>query len=244
LPIPQQAAFTILEIDRGSVEPNWLREQFSRRQIRRIQTHIKFGDYWYTANAQFKDLKEFTSQLARDNGLDLSPENAWRWLAQGGFIDEDLTVGAGGFNLVSIRSSSAFLTDLAADSPLEETNILRLDLAGAVREETAAYGEGRVVRSAAYLRNGKVLPLRGQFGILVQILQKESRLPAIVDMVDQMAKQRASDPAAMMFLSMLPEALEGMIRDGWVKATYDPRLPRAALRSASTGFRLNKDTAG
>src|SRR6202044_1119509 len=102
----QQAAYTILELDRKTLNPNWLKEQFGRRQKRRISTHISFADYWYAANAQFKDLKEFTAELAKANGLDLFPENAWRWLAQGGFIDEDLTVGAGGFNLLSIRSST------------------------------------------------------------------------------------------------------------------------------------------
>jgi len=237
----QQAAYTILECDRQTLDPGWLKEQFGKRQARRISTHISFADYWYTTNAQFKDLKEFTAELARANGLELSPDKAWRWLAQGGFIDEDLTVGAGGFNLLSIRSSAEFLTDLATDSPLEEKNVLVLDLAGATWQDGAAYAEGRVVKAPCYVREGKVLPLRGHFGVLVQLLQRESRLPQIVEMISQMAKQRSGDPAAMTFLSMLPEALEGMIRDGWIQASYDPKLPRARLVQQGTGFHLNRD---
>jgi len=238
----QQLAYTILEIDQETLDEKWLKQQFSRRQIQRIKTHIRFGDYWYTANAQFKDLKEFTAELAKSNGLEMTPEKAWAWLAQGGFIDEDLTVGAGGFNLLSIRSSRDFLTELATDSPLEENNVLTLDLKGATWQDGAAYWQGRVVKSPCYTREGKVLPLQGHFGVLVQLLQRESSLPNIVRMMEQMAVQHAGDPTAMTFLSMLPEALEGMIRDGWIRASYNPKLPLAQLFQQGTGFRLNKDT--
>ncbi|AIE87560.1 NAD(P)/FAD-dependent oxidoreductase [Fimbriimonas ginsengisoli] len=238
----QQCAYTILEIDRGELKREWLCEQFDRRQIRRIKTHIRFGDYWYTANSQFSDLKDFTAELARANGLELSPDKAWQWLAQGGFIDEDLTVGAGGFNLLSIRSSTEFLTELDAGSPLEENNILRLDLQGATWQDGAVYHEGRVIKAGSYTRDGKVLPLWGHFDVLVKLLQRESRLPSIVQMMQLMAQQRAHDPVAMTFLGMLPEAMEGMVRDGWIRASYDPKLPRATLVQHGTGFHRNRDT--
>ncbi len=80
--------------------PLGFREQFDRRQRDRIMTHIRFADYWYTANSQFKDLKEFTSQLAKDVGLDLSPDKAWAWLAQGGFISQESMIGIGGYSLL------------------------------------------------------------------------------------------------------------------------------------------------
>jgi flavin-dependent dehydrogenase len=236
-----QAACTILESDRTPSDAAWLRDQFEHRQIRRIRTHIKFADYWYTTNAQFKDLKEFTSELAKSNGLNLTPEDAWSWLAQGGFIDEDLSVGAGGFNLLSVRSSSDFLTELAADSPLDTSNVLTLDVNGAVLRESAAYGQGRVMKMSCYVRNDKVLPLWGHIGVLVQLLQQESRLPTIVQMMDRMAKEHSADPQAMTFLSMLPETMEGMIRDGWIRPTYDRRLPLVRLLQNQTGFHLNKD---
>lgn len=236
----RQAAYTMLEMDRKTLEPSWLKEQFSKRQIRRIKTHISFADYWYTANAQFTDLKEFTAELAKANGLELSPDKAWRWLAQGGFIDEDLTVGAGGWNLISIRTSSGFLTDLAASSPLEENNVLTLDIQGATWQDGAAYGNGRVIKAPCYVRDGKTLPLRGPFGILVKLLEQERRLPRIVEMMERMAKDRAGESAAMTFLTKLPEAIEGMIRDGWINASYDPALPRAELVQHGASFHLNK----
>jgi flavin-dependent dehydrogenase len=239
----RQAAYTILELDRNTLEPAWLKDQFSKRQIRRIKTHISFADYWYTANAQFTDLKDFTAELARANGLDLSPEKAWDWLARGGFIDEDLTVGAGGWNLMSIRNSGGFLSELTTDNVTEKNNILTLDIQGATWQDGVAYGKGRVFKSPSYVRDGKVLPLRGQFGILVEILQREKRLPVIIQMMQQMAKDRAGEINAMAFLGKLPETIEGMIQDGWIIPSYDPSLPLAQLVTIGTGFQRNKDTS-
>ncbi len=69
----KQLAYTILDLAKGQHDAGWLKEQFSLRQAQRIRTHIRFADYWYTANAQFTDLKGFTAKLAQDVGLDLSP---------------------------------------------------------------------------------------------------------------------------------------------------------------------------
>jgi flavin-dependent dehydrogenase len=238
----QQLAYTILEIERGKLDPVWLKKMYEERQMRRIKTHIDFGEYWYTANAQFKDLKDFTAELAKSNGLELEPDKAWAWLAQGGFIDEDLTVGVGGFSLVGVRSSTEFLTDLETGSPLEENNVLTLDLAGASWRDAAIYVPGGVKKGGSYIRDGKILPVNGHFEILVNFLQREGRLPVIVQQMAAMVETQGDDPEVMMFLSMLPEALEGMIRDGWVKASYDDRLPLSQLISDRTGFHLNTDT--
>ena len=203
---------------------------------------FEIDSFLYTANAQFKDLKDFTSALAKENGLELSPESAWAWLAQGGFIDEDLTVGVGGFSLVGVKSSSNFLTQLKTGSPLEENNVLSLDLTKASWRDSAVYANGSVSKAGSYVRDGKVLPLQGHFEVLVNLLEREKRLPVIAQMIATMAQEQAHDPEAMTFLAMLPEAIEGMIRDGWIKPTYDPKLPMVDLITDKTGFHLNKDT--
>jgi hypothetical protein len=236
----QQLAYTILESDRGELSSDWLKEQYGKRQVRRIRTHISFADYWYTANAQFSELQEFTAALAKANGLSLTPAGAWRWLAQGGFIHEDLTIGVGGFNLLSLRSSSEFLADLEMGSPLEENNVLTLDLAGAAQEEGAFYHQGRVQKVISFVRDGRVLPLWGQFGIAVQVLQRENRLPQIMQLTEQLARAQKVNP--MRFLTALQQAIDAMVRDGWIKASYDPRLPLAGFVHDGTGFRLNTDT--
>jgi len=101
---------------------------------------------------------------------------------------------------------------------------------------------GEVKKSGSYIREGKILPLQGHFEVLVNLLQRERRLPVIAQMMSQMAQQSANDPEAMTFLSMLPEAIEGMIRDGWIRASYDPSLPLVQVVSDRTGFHLNRDS--
>ncbi len=126
----REVAFSILEIDRGEFDPAWIKESYSRRLDKRIRNHIRFADYWYTANEQFSDLKDFTRQIAQDNGLDMSPDQAWKWLAQGGFIDEDLYIGNGGIEIAGIRDFAEFLYGDTPSNPLSQNNVFELDTEG------------------------------------------------------------------------------------------------------------------
>jgi flavin-dependent dehydrogenase len=237
----QQVAYTILEIDSGKTDPQWLKDQFGSNQKQRIQTHIRFADYWYTANSQFTNLKDFTKQLANDVGLDYSPEKAWDWMSRGGFIDEQLSIGTGGFSLATLRQSGEFLNEVAYDSPLEKNNILKLDLSGATWKESAVYIDGHVRKAPCYTRGDRVLPVRGVIEILVNLLQRESRMPQLMHILGDLIQQNAQDPRLSSLLSTVPEALEAMTRDGWIKASYDPRLPLGQLVSDGKGFRWNRD---
>jgi flavin-dependent dehydrogenase len=237
----RQAAYTILELDRREHDPEWLKDQFQKRQKQRIETHIRFGDYWYTANQQLKELKEFTAQLARDTGLEMSPDKAWNWIASGGFINEDLNIGAGGFSLAAIRDSGDFLAEVAFESPLEKNNVLTLDLAGASWREFGVYAGGRVRKAPCYFRADRVLPITGEVELLLNILQRESKLSQIVDALTSIAKNNPKNPALSQIVWNAMPALEAMIHDGWVKATRDPRFPLGKIVGRGTGFRWNQD---
>jgi len=237
----QQVAYTINEIEHGG-DSHWLKEQFGLRQRQRINTHIRFGDYWYTANDQLKELKEFTSKLADSCGLDLSPEKAWDWIARGGFIDEELAIGIGGFGLTSLKESGAYLADLSYESPLEKCNVFRLNLEGAATKDRASYLDGRVGKTLCYTRDGRVLPIRGVFELLVSILEHESKLRNIVEVLNYCAQQNAKNRDFVQnVLPQVTQALEAMVRDGWVRASYDPKQPLATLSSGFSGFHANKD---
>ena len=219
----REVAFTILELERGGLPADWLKSQFESRQSRRIGNHIRFADYWYTANAQFEDLKDFTSVIAKDAGLDLQPDKAWQWLAQGGFIDEGLAIGTGGYSLETVRGLGRFLNDVPTESPLEQNNIYKLNLDGATWRDRAHYRDGRVIKDPCYVRGERVLPLRGAFDLLVGILQKSQRLPDIMDALNAVAVKRANDPKyAADVLSQVIPAMEAMVTDGWVTASLDP----------------------
>lgn len=49
-------AYTILDLDRGIKDGQWLRDQYHTTQSRRVRQHMKFAEYWYSANGLFTDV--------------------------------------------------------------------------------------------------------------------------------------------------------------------------------------------
>jgi flavin-dependent dehydrogenase len=226
----REAAYTILELDKGKHNADWLKQQYEHRQQRRVSNHIRFADYWYTANAQFQDLRTFTQQLAADNGLDLDPEKAWAWLSQGGFIDEDASIGAAGFDLDQIKELGEFMNDLTPTDTIDKNNIFRLNLAGATYSDRASYAGGQIAKTACYTKGERVLPIIGPIELIVEILQRYHKLPDIVSNLMSIANDKQHDADFMMkYIVPIGQTLEAMINDGWVDASYDPSLPLAPL---------------
>ncbi len=239
----REAAYTILELDRGKLDGDWLKSEFSNRQTQRIRTHIRFADYWYTANAQFKDLQAFTSELAAGAGLDLSPDKAWAWLAQGGFISDEAVAGTGGFSLLFLKGSKDYLADFDYESPLELNNDFRLNLAGATWKDRAWYRNGGVVQDPCYVRDGKVLPVTEVFEYIIHVLQQRNKLPDIMSLLKAEGERAAGNARLQGLIQQFPEALEAMIIDGWVTATYDESLPRFRVRQKGGFCGWNTDNA-
>jgi len=234
----RELAATILELDRGNLDATWLKEQYQQRQSQRVRNHMRFAEYWYSANTQLSDLQEHTQKIARENGLDLTPQKAWAWLAQGGFIREDLTTGTGSFSVQAIRALGEYLTEVPTDSPLATNNIFTLNLASATWTERARYGEGKVMKQDGYEREGRLLPLDGLFDLLVNILQRQKTSRGIVDMIKAGAESMRDDPALRhhIVISAL-RAWEAMILDGWVTASYDPSVELVDLSSEYLAIR-------
>ena len=222
----REAACTILELDRGKLDASWLKDEFQRRQAQRIRTHIRFGDYWYTANAQLVDLKEFTTQLAKDIGLELSPESAWDWIARGGFIDEDLKVGAGGYSLASIKATAEMLAELDTRSPFKSYNVFRLDLAGASWKDRASYREGKIAVTPCYVRGERVLPIERDIEAIVTVLERYSDIMEIVDVFRGALAELFDDEQIVEtnFQAGIT-ILEAMVADDWIKCSYNPGRP-------------------
>lgn len=226
----REAAFTILEAMKEDLDWEWLRTQFERGQTRRVENHIRFADYWYTANTQFQDLKGFTQEIAASNGLDLSPDKAWAWLAQGGFIDEELTIGIAGYSLDKVKELGNYLTDVAPVEHVASNNIFRLNLYDAKKTERATYSKGRVGRCPCYERGGKVLPLIGSTDLVVAILQNSNRRPEIEHELRGIADRYRDNEVFMTHvLRPFEITLEAMISDGWIKAFYEPSVPMTPL---------------
>lgn len=240
----REAAYTVLELDRGKQSADWLKSEFEGRQIRRITNHIRFADYWYTANSQFKELKDFTKQLASDNGLELSPDRAWAWIAQGGFIDDDAGFGPGGFSLDQVKELGEFIGDLEYPDSVSQNNVFRLDLAGAVWRDRATYGNGFVHKSPAYMRGQRVLPVTGVFETLIGILERNSSADGIIANIDQLARTHYQNSDYMAnVIVRIPQALEALILDGWVTASRDPSMPLPPKPPKLASMHWNRDQA-
>jgi len=103
----RKVAYTILEIDRGDLDPDWLKKEYDTGHRGQIRHHIQFADYWYSANGRFTDLKEYCSNIAKSAGLSLDADEAFRWLATGGFTLEEpglaraLTYRVGGIKFIA-----------------------------------------------------------------------------------------------------------------------------------------------
>ncbi len=67
-------------------------------------------------------------------------------------------------------------------------------------------------------------------------------MPAIMQYLQDMVRKNPTHPVLIDIHSTGIEVLEAMIRDGWVKPSYDPRLPLGNLYT-KTGFQWNKDDA-
>jgi flavin-dependent dehydrogenase len=219
----REVAYTIWEARRGG-DKAWLWDAYEQRQFRRLRSHIRFADYWYTANTQFTDLKEHTAEIAKEAGLSLSPDEAWRWLSQGGFIDEDLSAGLAGMALPLLKEMNEYLGDGDVTLAVSKTNVFRLSLEGATWDRRAQYQNGRVLPIRCLVREGKIWPMGGRYEFWYRLLSQNPNIADVIlelrCMAEKVARQDQSSE-----IYQLVVALEALISDGWVTATHDKSQP-------------------
>ncbi len=225
----REAAFTIMELDRKEIEAAWLKEEYQRLQINRIRSHIRFADFWYTANGQFEDLKEYTREIARSNGLELSANDAWSWLAKGGFIDDDFNPGFATFNINGVRDLTEYLDPVKRDHPFNSKNVFKLNLTGAKFAFRSRYVEGRVVRYETFEKDGKTLPLTGAYEVIVDVLRDHCAVGDIARSLKSIVATMAPDMAVRL-RSEFPIFLWAMVESGWIEASYDPGLSLVPIK--------------
>lgn len=212
----REVAFTILEANRGA-NLSWLREQYEERNSRRIRQHIRFADFWYIGNGNFNDLRRYVSSIASDAGLDLDGERAFQWLATGGFVEEDMEVaGLAAIRLDQVHAIGARLSTSPPESSLNGYNLFIPNLKGAEQVKLARYESGRVSAVNGLKRDGKILPLNRYFAWVLDGLKHSPQLDKALVYLQGATKTRGIEFDSA-FQERIIEALEAMIRDGWVK---------------------------
>ena len=215
----KEAAFTILELDRGG-NPSWLKAQYDQINRRKILQHIRFADYWYTANSHFSDLKEYTREIARDAGLELDADQAFQWLGTGGFIEEDMRVaGFGTLALATLHQVAQRLSQNPSSSAIDGYNGFILNLKEAEEVTLARYEMGRVLPIPALRRDSRHLPLNGVFGLIVDGLKHSPRIDQAVTFIARRLAAEGQKYNMDVHVAIV-QSLDAMVRDGWVKPKH------------------------
>jgi flavin-dependent dehydrogenase len=234
----REVAYTILELDRGELDGDWLRQSYTELHTKRIRQHIRFADYWYSANAQFSDLKEFTAEIAKDAGLDLDPDKAFQWLGTGGFANDDLGVASiGTFELTAIKQITQLFSGTDSSWQLNRYNEFRLDMAGVKTETRPLYQNGRIESVKAYVRGPKVLPLLHPFLEVVSAVQRHKDLKSIIGYLDRQIPGKNIDDKRE-GMTTLFSALEALLAEGWIKGSMDKKQPTLGMTLATENLHI------
>jgi flavin-dependent dehydrogenase len=222
----RELAYTILALDRKEHDSNWLKSQYEQNQRCRIGQHIRFADYWYAANGQFTDLQEHCKAIAEDAGLNMTPQEAFRWISQGGFTND--AVGQafiGGFDLGSMKQMVQRFSNQEVSWQISGYNVFELDIDNAVEETVPVYSQGKINRVKCYLKEGNRLPITGLYGLLTDILKRTSDVAQIYQYLNNLFSTRFSPQHSKVALQQTMICLEAMAIEGWVKPKLDTSKP-------------------
>ncbi len=225
----RRVAYSILELMRGEHDPAWVKDEFDRIHRKHIGNHIRFADYWYSANGRFTDLMDYCTLIAKDSGLTLSPDEAFLWLGTGGFSEELSGVPfAGTYRVGAIKAITEKFSAQAATWAFKDNNVFELDLEGAVESVVALYEDGKLYRLPCYIKGDKTLPIHLFYKLIFEGLKKEKEILALAERVAYLARLEGMTIDTALRQSTL-EALEVMVVEGWVKASYDPSVPMLTI---------------
>ncbi|HLP00077.1 MAG TPA: NAD(P)/FAD-dependent oxidoreductase, partial [Fimbriimonas sp.] len=164
----KELAYTIMALDEGKMDAEWLKSELSENQARRVKQHIQFADFWYTANGCFTDCKEYTSLIAKEAGMTLNAHDAFQWFGSGGFIHENMGAGFSGCEFDTMKDTIEVMTQTEAELECQKYNHFTLNLEGATVEEFAYYEEGKIYPIKRWRRGNETLPQSGMYYVIVQ----------------------------------------------------------------------------
>ncbi|WP_066423614.1 NAD(P)/FAD-dependent oxidoreductase [Anabaena sp. 4-3] len=223
----RELAYTILALHQGKHNAEWLKNQYDQNQRRRVQQHIRFADYWYAANGQFTDLQAHCQTIAKEAGLNLSPTEAFRWLAQGGFTNDILGQAViGGFDLGAMKQMVQRFSQEELPWEISDNNVFELNLENSKEECVAVYNNGEISQVKCYVReNGDRLPITGLYGLLIDILSRTSDIEHIYHYLVSLFKTRFAPEHLRVAIQHTMFCLEVMTLEGWVTASLNPDKP-------------------
>lgn len=221
----RRVAYSILEIEQGEIEAEWIKAQYNRLQRRNTKNHIRFADYWYSANAQFTDLKDYCTEIAKGAGLTLDSDAAFQWLGTGGFADElNGLPFSGTYTLTAIKAFTSRFGDHDTRWQVYENNLFEPNLEDAVEDSVALYDQGRIRRLPCLRKGEKIWPLNGVYKCIYKALNsREKEIELLAErFILELRKEKL--PVSQDMARICLEALEALVTEGWVTASYDPEI--------------------
>jgi len=241
----RELAYSILELERGEHERGWLLNRFDELQKRRVRQHIRFAEFWYSANGIFENIRENCSAIAKDAGLKLNPADAFRWLSFGGLTDDvPGQAGIGGLDLSGVKQVMARFTGGKASWAVDGKNIFKLNLAGATATTVGQLVEGRIERVPCWVRGENKLAATGQQARLIEALQASPDLDRILGylrMTPATARQGIMQDRE--FITAI-QSLEAMAAAYWVTCEVRKDRPILNVTTPEEGLFLYTDRSG
>jgi flavin-dependent dehydrogenase len=221
----RRVAYSILELERGELDPGWIKDQYQALQRKNTWNHIRFAEYWYSVNSHFTDLKEYCTEIAKDSGLSLSPDEAFQWLGTGGFADE--VAGLAFSATFEVKSIKGFLSRFGGEPAtwsVRSKNVFHLKAEGAAEETQANYLMGRIYPVPTLKRGSNTLPLVGTYRYVYNALKRDSEIQPLAERFLYEAGRDGRAPSEDVAMKCM-ETLEALVSEGWVEAAFDPSLP-------------------
>jgi len=244
----EHCAYTILDLERGVKDAQWLRDQYHATQSRRVRQHMKFAEYWYSANGLFTDVLENCAVIAAQSGLNMSPQDAFRWLSHGGIDDIPGQFVIGGLGLAGVKSVQKRFSHAKSGSVsylIDGMNTFDLDIGGATRESMANPTSGEVMHVPVLVRNEARLPLIGYYLQLFTILQQYRYIEEIVAALQRSITQLIQDPTGRKHAwNQSLQCLETLVAQGWVRASCTPGRHLLSMKTPDEGEIVYTESSG
>jgi len=228
----RKVAYTIAELFRGNLDGDWIKTEYQRIQKNQIRNHIRFADYWYSVNAKFTDLKDYCADIARDAGLSLNADEAFRWLGNGGFTGDAggyESPAAATFRLATVKSMVEAFGGSTPEWKIAQLKGIKLNLEGAVRETAATYYKGKIEAQESFSRGQNRLFLHGFYKKAYVELLRENSTHAVIERMFQYFRTRSSAPDSLL-RTLILEVLESMLLSGWIEPDPYTQGSRTAVK--------------
>lgn len=220
----RDAAYTIMELERGEHERDWLLKRFDDKNRESIYHHIRFAIYWYSANGLQSDLQEYCQELAASAGLRLNPRDAFQWISQGAFTTE--IVGNPSISFYDLTSIHDLVNRFGKGNRtqnwlIDGFSVFDLNLHNASQSFVGDLANGRIRKVPCYVKGERKLPLHEFYGLVVDVLRQSNDAMTILNLTNN-AIEMIFPPAHHAYArSRVLEVLESLVLEGWVIAKHN-----------------------